>query len=455
MGSQEFERGPRSFRGYNGVWVDRYDLPKLFVDTIDVGLFGQSETSQSLHRSPISYSANEPLWSSLLSHKIGQGDTIRLEGFQLLEWLPAAPGRYFTPEGVRQRSQAEQYWDRSRSEFLPLGKDRMVLGGVGSVRLAPRIVRGGEVCFFGASSNAISHQGIPVVVPLDEGRPVLQEIQSKGCVSVDLTGTLWPLPAERSPVKFDRGIPKYYLFAESVDRQTIGGDNEPLVTVAITFSSDHNGQWLPIDELKVNPTKNWSFASFNPAHGHQALGEAVDWLKEYAAHYAIVRQDGTSEPSPPEYLSILGDFDELETHFDNPIDFPLRGILSGQFDPRLLDLYGALFHITVNKEIVMGDKFENIRHSTIINRSIVEDAVKNTRLTMGADTAELLSGIADVVDKSQNSAAVSLLNSLMTELKQKQPDKSKVRQIWDGLVDVLPDIATIAGASAKIAGLFS
>src|SRR5262249_41656052 len=146
--------------------------------------------------------------------------------------------------------------------------------------------------------------------------------------------------------------------------------DESQVTVAITYSSADEGHSLPLDELRVNPSKNHSFASFNPAGGFDALGTAVNWLKGYATRHTSVDKDGGHKELPPEYLSILGDFDEIEDHFDNPIEFPLRSILSGRYDPRLLDLYGSLFQITIKKEItIMGDNYQNIGPgAVIINR---------------------------------------------------------------------------------------
>jgi hypothetical protein len=49
-------------------------------------------------------------------------------------------------------------------EYLPLGKLEMILGGVGSLRLASRPNGNKTIHILGLSSNGVSHEGIPVTV---------------------------------------------------------------------------------------------------------------------------------------------------------------------------------------------------------------------------------------------------------------------------------------------------
>ncbi len=454
----DFERTYKEFRGANDK---RLYSQQLIVDTVDVGLFGQVAPDLLQTSGAARFHSNEELWAKILKGSLGHGDAIVLDNFQLLEWLPTSPGRYFTDDAARGRSSAKEYWDWTAGEYLPLGKSEMVLGGVGSVRLAPRFVRGGEVCFFGATSNGISHQGLPVITPIDEARHVLEAIRSDGAWAGSVSGTLWPLPVDYSPLSFDRRIPKYYLFADRL--QCDGTTNsEPLVTVAITYGSTY-GEGTPesVGGIAINPVKNWSFASFNPSEGEAALDEAVDWLGKYAVRHTKSYVNNEWKQFP---VSIVGDFDETQSHFDNPIEFPLTSILGGQYDNRVLDFYGRVLNITINKEVVMGDKLENIHNATIINRSdkatiinqsVVQDAIKTVHASSGKELSEALASIASAVEESQNAAAGSLFNSFSEELSKPAPDKSVLKQCWEGLTAVLPDVATIATAGAKIANLFS
>ena len=106
-------------------------------------------------------------------------------------------------------------------------------------------------------------------------------------------------------------------------------------------------------------------------------------------------------------------------------------------------------------EVVMGDKFENIQNSTVINRSIVSDAIKTIEASQGADVAKALETIAKAVEDSKSVAAGALFESFSRELQKKEPDKSALREFWEGLTKLVPSIATLAGAAAKIATLFT
>ncbi len=122
----------------------------------------------------------------------------------------------------------------------------------------------------------------------------------------------------------------------------------------------------------------------------------------------------------------------------------------------------SVYHVNVNNEqinevkaeVIMGDKFANIQNATIINRSVVEDALKSVEASAGNEVSEALAVVARAVEDSDNAAAGALFNTFSEELKKPAPNKSALRQCWDSLVALLPDVATIAAASAKIATLF-
>ncbi|MFN7353842.1 MAG: hypothetical protein ACK5UZ_00555 [Pseudanabaena sp.] len=70
------------------------------------------------------------------------------------------------------------------------------------------------------------------------------------------------------------------------------------------------------------------------------------------------------------------------------------------------------------------------------------------------DTTDALQAITDFVASSQNSAASLLLENLKKEIKSQQPDKNLLKQYWDGLKSVLPDVVKLADACTKISSLF-
>jgi hypothetical protein len=106
------------------------------------------------------------------------------------------------------------------------------------------------------------------------------------------------------------------------------------------------------------------------------------------------------------------------------------------------------------QEVIMGDKFENIQNATIVNRSQVENAFNTTRETLGPDVADAIVQLAEVVERSQNAAAGAIFQQFTSELEHTEPDRSKLRQLWDGLVALVPDISAMAGVAATIGKLF-
>src|SRR5262245_39075312 len=103
MLSAEIERSHPEFRGSNNKRMSERDVKTLIVDTIDVGLYGQITPDNKIYSPQRTYLLNQELWSDLLASAVGHGDTITLERFEINEWLPICPGRYFTKDAVRER----------------------------------------------------------------------------------------------------------------------------------------------------------------------------------------------------------------------------------------------------------------------------------------------------------------------------------------------------------------
>ena len=109
---------------------------------------------------------------------------------------------------------------------------------------------------------------------------------------------------------------------------------------------------------------------------------------------------------------------------------------------------------TVIEEYIMGDKFENINHAIIVNRSRVDQAFNRYKAAGDDDVASALKQIAEHVNQSGNVAAAAVFDQFTSAINEQQTDKSKIRQCWDGLVAILPSVSSVAGAAATIAKLF-
>lgn len=358
----------------------------------------------------------------VLEGRIREGHRIELDKFRVSEWLPISPGRYFTNEASHAREHAKRYLQYNR-EFLPLGKEQMVLGGIGSVRLKHRRIEGRELYFLGASENGISHQGIPLILERDLAEDLLDDIASTGGSVCQLRGQVSVLDDSISLISYDTGIPKYAISVERVTMIRSLTASDLLVTVAVMYPSyrsynprDTQGGFAYQGERNLF-TKSWTFCSFSPNGSLVPIRDAANWLLDYALRYV-----GRTVP-------ILTDFDEHIDHFPNTVEFPLKKVVHGEVDTALLTIYGDYYHFDLknatNTEITMGDRFENISNAIIINRSSVEQAINKVgQLHDGAEKAEALKLLARHAQESGNQEAIELTNNFTEEVNKPQPSKS-------------------------------
>ena len=105
------------------------------------------------------------------------------------------------------------------------------------------------------------------------------------------------------------------------------------------------------------------------------------------------------------------------------------------------------------REIVMGDTFKNISNSSIVNRSTFFNALNALEAKSDQTLMELLESVAEKVEASGNVEAGEILEQLMEELAREEPRQSLIARSWTALTELLPDVATIAGATAALGKL--
>ena len=108
----------------------------------------------------------------------------------------------------------------------------------------------------------------------------------------------------------------------------------------------------------------------------------------------------------------------------------------------------------LRKGTFMGDIFSNIHDSTIINRSLLQNAFGKAKSEGGDETAEALKKVATAIAQSGNNEAGEILDQFNEELARAEPRKSLLKRSWENLVQVAPTIEKIAGAAEAIAKLF-
>jgi hypothetical protein len=311
------------FRGgeeYGGI-LEVNDLSNILADALKIILYQKVHPNNISRKPDRNYVDNASFWSDALSSQHFPCTYVVLDDFHLLEWLPFSPGRYFTREAEDQRKIAAKAISRTRNEYLPGGKCSMVRGGIGTVRLAEKTIGGQKICFLGASSTGIAHQGIPIALPSEEYRKVMPIIRDRGGCKVKLVGSLQTMTENFPSLDFDEVIPRYCLFAEEVTVKKPSIYNELLTTVAIMFTATEG------ERHYGDINKSWTFCSFHPGSSKgDERRRAVDWLLDYARRYSH------------DHPTVLTDFDE---HYSFPcrVEFPISDIVRGTVDWGTLHVY--------------------------------------------------------------------------------------------------------------------
>jgi len=83
------------------------------------------------------------------------------------------------------------------------------------------------------------------------------------------------------------------------------------------------------------------------------------------------------------------------------------------------------------------------------------DHLKNPFAAISPIPAAAFERIARAVEESNNAAAIVTYESLIKETAQSNPDKGKLRQLWDGLVLLAPGINTLVDAVSKVTSIFA
>src|SRR5436305_3571753 len=127
----EIEQSLPIFRGVNERSVNPGDFVRLFGDLFDALLYHKLQIQPASRPIDRSYVDNQTFWRDALNKHLFQSLRVELNGFHLTECIHSAPGRYFTPDAHHARKSAQKFYVTyvRNKEYLPLGKDYMILGG--------------------------------------------------------------------------------------------------------------------------------------------------------------------------------------------------------------------------------------------------------------------------------------------------------------------------------------
>ncbi len=263
----------------------------------------------------------------------------------------------------------------------------------------------------------------------------INKIRECGGCLCNISGFLEILPKTITSFDYEEKIPKYYILVDKVNYIEPSPEGILSSSVAIMFQSYNS-------YINNSFYKQYSYYSFKPSN-IESLDKAVNWLKDYAIRYA-------------DNPIILNDFDEYHDYFSDPIEFPIRSLTRGIINSQQITAYKKHYNIQIHaKKVVMGDSFENINNTTIVNRSLVQNSFNKLKRDYDAEVSQALLQIADFIQKSNDPAAAALFDKFNEELNKPQPEKSILTKIWSGIETVLPSITSISDVASKIIPLFS
>ncbi len=255
--------------------------------------------------------SNEKVWSLFTQEKLYDTRRVTLDHFHLFEWFPLSPGKFHTYEGrERRRLALDMMFTASDGHrfFDPSGKASMLNGGVGAVRLRPRLIAGEPYFFMSVSSNGVCHEGFPVLVPRRFYAQVKPRLLDEGAAPVTISGEMRYL-YEPLPSFFEghREIPSLYLH---VDELKLLPSPRPevskfTVSAAISFTGNVEGK----EGIFA------TYATFDPADP-ASINKAINWMEQY---YVTQLYKGV----------VITDFDEVIPRFPGAI-FNLPDLMAGK-----------------------------------------------------------------------------------------------------------------------------
>ena len=283
------------------------------------------------------YSNDETLWRDLRMGPLREHGSIVLHGFRLFDYVPRAPGLYHDERARYAREEAFRFIDDRLGEspaqieasaardyrvvFAPTGKQSMLDGGVGCVRLKPIVVEGRVHMLMSATSSDEAHRGIPVAVPEEQFIELADPIGINGAVVCDLQGRLAAVPPELVGLFGDSpGCPRLYVRVDAMRiREDLPPPTRPQVSVAVSFTSDYerrNGIYA-------------SYVTFTPGD-NSSFDRALTWLND-------VYVEGGYQGK------IITDFDQSRSWFPGAA-LSLRAVMGRrkeELDPKVLEIMHA------------------------------------------------------------------------------------------------------------------
>ena len=226
------------------------------------------------------------------------------------EWVARVPGLFWTPESLRLRQltpAAVESKSNGWSTFTPWGKSQLVMGGIGTFRLAPG-ADGTQLVTLSSSHNATA--GVPALISPDVGQKIRRRGRCEGR-ALYARGRWMPMAegwADR--FKSTRALPRGYLVVDDGDAVEVLDMQGPVQIHPFTVMDYHSGSKELFDYVYATadtgePAYRSYLARFFDSYkkakerdGRYLLpGDSVDplWDAEFSSPADLRRTDPTAQ----------------------------------------------------------------------------------------------------------------------------------------------------------------
>ena len=201
-------------------------------------------------------------YQDLSSDKLKSGDWVVLHRVRVSEWLPLWPGLI---HNIGNQAAAAFDANLPDQESVSTGDTRMVMSGVGTVRLLPTPADRPRFAWSGATFDGAAHTGIPLRVDAWRHADIFNSLRKNPVANWDIIGKLYVEPSKRPGI-----VPKLYIDA----LQLVARDDAPDVPLRATLSV------IAAAESDVTAaTWLFGYVSFCPETTDPR--DAARWLREH------------------------------------------------------------------------------------------------------------------------------------------------------------------------------
>jgi hypothetical protein len=314
-----------------GIGINR---PAQYIRQYVSPLLYRLQTLVTRRSKLVEIESEEQFWRIAGSLTMGP---LRLNSFRVSDWFPRLPGLYWEPHAKATRSDRFLKHIRQDTElglyYPPIAKENIIeQGGVGTIRLVPRVIENERSWFASATTGTLCHAGIPLIIPdsvfrasgleWGDAADIYGEVRFREELGLD---DIFPAANSVRPV---------IVLVEKLLPVAPKSDLEHLfISPVVLFGSEKNAEGR----------SRFQFAYVQCRAGSdEELNSAVGWLETYTSRY---------------HGRILTNFDQQRPSFENaPLSY--QRLVAHTYDKAVaqdVDPDGRLVKIVqhIDKQIIV------------------------------------------------------------------------------------------------------